>query len=330
MTDYSPQTWSDGAGGGTPLSAARLNTMETGIAGTLQKSGGTMTGSLVLNADATAALEPTSKQQVDTADALKADLTGATFTGGVTMSGSTEITAATAPTVGSSLANRTYVDTGDTNRFDNVDVQVITVTGSWSKPAGAVKVKAELVGGGGAGGGVSANTGGGGAGGGGAYVCKWFDASELAASEAVTIGAGGTGTNSAGAAGGATTLDTIAGSLSAAGGSGGPQSEGAIPEHVNGGAGGTASGGDINVDGQSGGDVYVSDVGWLIFGGGGSSGRSFGGGHKPFATSSTDSNGTNAIGYGGGGGGSGRETSGTATGGSGTDGIAIITTYTAT
>lgn len=28
---YTPQTWADGSGGGTPLSAARLNYMETGI-----------------------------------------------------------------------------------------------------------------------------------------------------------------------------------------------------------------------------------------------------------------------------------------------------------
>lgn len=32
MPAYTAQTWTDGVGGGTPLSAARLNTLETGVA----------------------------------------------------------------------------------------------------------------------------------------------------------------------------------------------------------------------------------------------------------------------------------------------------------
>src|ERR1019366_2135157 len=35
MANYTPQTWVDGPGGGTPISAARLNTLEAGAAAAL-------------------------------------------------------------------------------------------------------------------------------------------------------------------------------------------------------------------------------------------------------------------------------------------------------
>jgi len=47
-TEYYAGGWVDGSGGGTPISAAALNGMEAGIEGSLQKSGGTMTGDLLI------------------------------------------------------------------------------------------------------------------------------------------------------------------------------------------------------------------------------------------------------------------------------------------
>jgi hypothetical protein len=47
----------------------------------LNKAGGTLTGALTLSGDATGSLHATTKQQMDTADALKANIASPTFTG---------------------------------------------------------------------------------------------------------------------------------------------------------------------------------------------------------------------------------------------------------
>lgn len=51
MADYTPYYsggWQTGEEGGTPITPAALNNMEDGIEGSLQKSGGTMTGNLAI------------------------------------------------------------------------------------------------------------------------------------------------------------------------------------------------------------------------------------------------------------------------------------------
>jgi hypothetical protein len=77
----STNTW------GTKLNAdldqldALLNTMQTDINSRLLKSGGTMTGFIVLHANPSAALHPATKQYVDAADNLLAPKASPTFTG---------------------------------------------------------------------------------------------------------------------------------------------------------------------------------------------------------------------------------------------------------
>lgn len=128
-------------------------------------------------------------------------------------------------------------------------------TASFAKPAGARLHWVRCWGPAGAGGGVASGTGQaeGGGGGAGAYVDKWYLDSELSASESYTVGAGGTGVS--GAAGnpgsGATTFKGL--SAGAGGGGTAMTPSTATSQAAACGAGGTASGGDTNINGGDGG-----------------------------------------------------------------------------
>lgn len=104
------------------------------------------------------------------------------------------------------------------------DEQLFAASGTWTKQAGVTFVQVELWGAGGGGGGAlntaaAENRGGGGGGGGGGYVIRLYKASDLAATVAVTIGAGGAGGNVGdGTVGGDTTFGAL---LTAYGGAGG-------------------------------------------------------------------------------------------------------------
>lgn len=152
----------------------------------------------------------------------------------------------------------------------NKGFQALTASGNFTVPAGVYWLDVEGWGGGGGGGGSS--TGGGTAGGGGpgGYFRKLL---AVTPGQVIpyAIGAGGNpgGLGGSGTAGGATTFSL--GSLSAGGGGAGlPNPSG------NSGAGGVASGGDINISGAAGSSGAASNVqggsGGQVPGGGGSSG----------------------------------------------------------
>lgn len=112
-----------------------------------------------------------------------------------------------------------------------VDVQIFTTSGTWTKPPGVTAISVLCIaagGGGGFGFSLTGNTSGagGGGGGGGGTSGNTFRAAELAATETVTVGAGGTGGTAVnggfGGTGGATTFGTTV-KVRANGGTGGTQ-----------------------------------------------------------------------------------------------------------
>jgi hypothetical protein len=170
-----------------------------------------------------------------------------------------------------------------------VGIKTYTTSGAFgpvSFDAGTVSCMVKIVGGGGAGGGItstaslpgSANTDWDGAGGGAGGYCEGFvNGLTPASTFSGTVGAGGTGgvptlsgttanvicTAPASSAGGASTLTIGSTTFTANGGSAGPSSEMSAPNggpsiHINGGTGGTASGGSINITGSTGGDCVIT------------------------------------------------------------------------
>lgn len=135
----------------------------------------------------------------------------------------------------------------------NVVVQVKTVgSGTYTPTTGMKKVLAIAVGGGGAGaGGLNTDSAGGGGGGGGTCI-RLLSAAQISTSKAYVVGAGGV---ASGAAATATTLDTAGALLNA--GAGGAGTAGAVfaavgAQQAVGGAGGTATNGDLNIPGEGG------------------------------------------------------------------------------
>ena len=156
--------------------------------------------------------------------------------------------------------------------FGFASVQTFTSSGTWTKPTGVTKVIMEVQGAGGSGSGSPNGEDCNGAGAGG-YAKKLLDVSSISTAT-ITVGAGGagvvgaSGTINAGNDGGNSSWADGTNTITANGGNGGTIS------HYAGTAGGTATGGDVNIQGGAGMDGAVG-VMW-----GGNSVLGFGGQHK--------------------------------------------------
>ena len=227
------------------------------------------------------------------------------------------------------------------NAMLTVKETLFTSSGTYTPTAGLVYAIVEAVGGGGAGGGAAA-TGSGqsstGAGGGSGAICKKIiSAAAIGASQAITIGLGGTGVSGAGGnSGGNTTFGAI---LTAGGGPGGSfvgaNSGGGA---VAGTAGGTGTGGDLNIQGGSSGASLSQTVpgGLVTFTSGNGGSNQYGAGAAAvsgYSTGATGGPGVAGSGYGSGGSGAANATvSGGGSlsaqpGGAGSPGMVLVTEF---
>jgi len=214
----------------------------------------------------------------------------------------------------------------------SVNQIVITTSGIYTPSANMQYCIVEITGGGGGGAGCSPTNASqiscAGGGGGGGYCESIFSAADIGASQAFIIGTGGAGGGSSGTDGTATTFMTMTANGGTFGDSLGPSVAGCAQN----GLGGTATGGQINLNGQSGligmGFSSTGNFGDSMGGAGGSCILGTGG-QGSGGTGSTTINGGNGNNYGGGGGGAaaGYSSGLGGSGGAGAPGVCIITEY---
>ena len=174
-------------------------------------------------------------------------------------------------------------------------VSVITANGTWTIPTGITKAKFTVIGGGAGGGGAASNAGSGG--GAGAVAIKWLTG--LTPGNTITVTVGGVASATS-IASGTQTISTVTAGAGTLGTTTVYSSAGSVAA---GGAGGTASGGDINFSGGAGGQAISTSttITGAISGAGGSTvGWGVGGTSVGAATSA----GVAGNGYGAGGSGS--------------------------
>lgn len=197
-----------------------------------------------------------------------------------------------------------------------------------SEGTDAILVEVQGPGGGGAGASSASTTarvgGGGGAGG---YAKKWIEQPE--ASYAVEVGLGGSGGASGQNHGNPGTKATKIGTIIECNpGSGGISSgTGSTTALVTGGDGGVATGGDINIDGQSGWIGIKVSAGVRSTGAGANSPLGTGGKSASFTSDTSSAAGLDASGFGAGGSGATSSTTTGQAGGSGSSGVVIIWEY---
>jgi hypothetical protein len=212
---------------------------------------------------------------------------------------------------------------------------VFTASGSFTKASypglRAVRVRCQAAGGGGAAavttaGGTTSAGNGGGAGG---YAEAFAVASDLATTEAVTVGTGGAGgTTGAGSAGGDSALDTISGEVRATGGAGGATlaAQSAAVSNTSRSDGGIGTAGSVLLRGGYGGPAMTLSSSRSRGGDGGAS--HLGGAMPGIGSGGTNNTGTTGANYGGGGSGAANANSQSATaGGAGAPGIVIVEVY---
>jgi len=213
-------------------------------------------------------------------------------------------------------------------------LRTFTTSGTYTPTPGARLIRVRGVGGGGGGGGVDGQGAGtaafSGAGACGGYVEVWIfiDSAYSAAFVVGAAGVGGAAGNNNGTAGGNSTWSDGTVSLAANGGSGGvgkrATATGGVffgdPEST----GGTATGGDVNVDGAHGYPGYTGNNGVAVSGMGGRN-TPFGAGGKSVRAQAAANAGNAATGYGAGGGPAAvHDVSTNAAGGNGAPGVWIV------
>lgn len=215
--------------------------------------------------------------------------------------------------------------------FSSINVQVFTADGTYTPTSGMTHCVIECVGGGGGGGASSTCSGSqvsvGSGGNSGVYARKFSDAATIGASQAVTIGTGGAGGTAPGG-GGAQGTTTSLGTICTADGGNGGFGSAATSNFVIVGSGAVVSSGtgDFVVGSTSGAIGIASVSGTIVAGGiGGSSVYS---GSNPALIGSASGPGSAGVLYGGGGNGAATGPSNSQqAGGSGADGICVITEY---
>jgi hypothetical protein len=276
-------------------------------------AGDTMTGPLVLPADPAAPLQAATKQYADT----KLSFAGGLLTGFLTLHAD--------PTSPMHAATKQYADTmgGIVVRF-----KMIAASGTYVPDPKMLFAMIECIGAGGGGGGAAGqanylNNGGGGGGGG--YSRKLATKAEIGASQPIIIGAPGVGAAGYyGTNGGATSVGTL---CKANGGAG-------APHFAFGGPGANLTGaiGDLTNAGQSGeagfGNPAVTTNAIVSWSGSGGPGP-FGGGAGAVQTNGGQGfNGYSALGWGGGGGcASTYHLASNLTGGTGGQGLVMVTEF---
>jgi hypothetical protein len=228
---------------------------------------------------------------------------------------------------------QTLATTADGVIFGNVDRQVFTASGTWTRPAGAIRVFVQVQAAGGGSGGVASTTAGQAScapgASGGEYAEGFFTPATTGATVAVTVGAGGTpgasGAN-AGGDGGNSQFGALITCIGGSGSAGGTASTATSIGAPNGGTGG--SGGDFRVAGGDGMNGQVVGGVPLKYNSGGYA--FLGGARRASGVAATTTTGFNGYPYGGGASGPANGASQSAVAGStGAAGIVIVTTYTA-
>jgi hypothetical protein len=196
-------------------------------------------------------------------------------------------------------------------------VQVFTASGTWTRPSGVTKVIIEVQGAGGGGSSDTASVYYGHIGGGGGYAKKFLDVSSISTAT-ITVGSGGAGVASGGTPndGGASSWADGTNTVTGNGGPGGSPNR--SDTTFRGLEGGTATGGDINIQGGPRSSHYLDQgaFGTSVLG-------TPGYGTSAVNTVYPSTSLQDAKGYGAGGGG----TWWGATSGSGSDGIVIVWEY---